>query len=94
VTVEQEVQVQTGELTGRQRKIRDEFVPRRGFWSDGWQRVLELAPDIMAAYTDLSAHSWEHGSLDPKTCEFMYIATTASATHIHPIVSSPASPES
>jgi alkylhydroperoxidase/carboxymuconolactone decarboxylase family protein YurZ len=39
----------------------------------------------MAAYTDLSAYAWETGSLDAKTREFMYIATTAAVTHIHPI---------
>jgi alkylhydroperoxidase/carboxymuconolactone decarboxylase family protein YurZ len=74
-----------GELTAEQRDIRAEFVRRRGYWADDWQLILELAPEIMAAYTDLSAYAWETGSLDPKTREFMYIATTAAVTHIHPI---------
>jgi alkylhydroperoxidase/carboxymuconolactone decarboxylase family protein YurZ len=74
-----------GELSAEQRKIRAEFIRRRGYWADDWQLILELAPEIMAAYTDLSAYAWETGSLDPKTREFMYIATTAAVTHIHPI---------
>jgi alkylhydroperoxidase/carboxymuconolactone decarboxylase family protein YurZ len=73
------------ELTAAQREIRAEFVRRRGYWADDWQLILELAPDIMAAYTDVSAYAWENGSLDAKTREFMYIATTAAVTHIHPI---------
>ena len=44
-----------GELSAAQREIRDEFVRRRGDWADDWQLILELAPEIMAAYTDLSA---------------------------------------
>jgi alkylhydroperoxidase/carboxymuconolactone decarboxylase family protein YurZ len=74
-----------GELSAEQREIRAEFVRRRGYWADDWQLILELAPDIMAAYTDLSAYAWETGSLDAKTREFMYIATTAAVSHIHPI---------
>jgi alkylhydroperoxidase/carboxymuconolactone decarboxylase family protein YurZ len=74
-----------GKLSAAQREIRAEFVRRRGYWADDWQLILELAPDIMEAYTDLSAYAWETGLLDAKTREFMYIATTAAVTHIHPI---------
>lgn len=73
------------ELSAEQREIRAEFVRRRGYWADDWQLILELAPDIMAAYTGLSAYAWETGTLDAKTREFMYIATTAAVSHIHPI---------
>jgi alkylhydroperoxidase/carboxymuconolactone decarboxylase family protein YurZ len=73
------------ELSDAQREIRAKFVRRRGYWADDWQLILELAPEIMAAYTDVSAYAWENGSLDPKTREFMYIATTAAVSHIHPI---------
>lgn len=72
-------------LTPEQRRIRDEFIRRRGYWADDWQLILELAPTVMEAYTDFSAYAWEHGTLDRKTREFMYIATTAVVTHIHPI---------
>jgi alkylhydroperoxidase/carboxymuconolactone decarboxylase family protein YurZ len=72
-------------LTDDQRRIRDGFNKRRGYWADDWQLILELAPSVMEAYTDVSAHAWEHGTLDAKTREFMYIATTSVVTHIHPI---------
>ena len=73
------------ELSAEQLEIRAEFIRRRGYWADDWQLILELAPDIMAAYTGLSAYAWETGTLDAKTREFMYIATTAAVSHIHPI---------
>jgi len=72
-------------LSPQQREIRADFIRRRGYWAGDWQLILELAPEIMAAYTDISAYAWETGSLDAKTREFMYIATTAAVTHIHPI---------
>jgi alkylhydroperoxidase/carboxymuconolactone decarboxylase family protein YurZ len=68
-----------------QTRIRDEFIRRRGYWADDWQLILDMAPGIMAAYTGFSAHSADHGSLDPKTREFIFIANTAVVTHIHPI---------
>ncbi len=73
------------EPDARRRAIREEFTRRRGYWADDWQLILDLDPDVMAAYTDVSAFAWEHGVLDTKTREFMYIATTAAVTHIHPI---------
>jgi alkylhydroperoxidase/carboxymuconolactone decarboxylase family protein YurZ len=72
-------------LTPEQRRIREGFTQRRGYWADDWQLILELAPEVMQAYTDFSAYAWEHGTLDRKTREFMYIATTSVVTHIHPI---------
>lgn len=73
------------EMTPEQIRIRDEFIRRRGYWADDWQLILELAPGVMDAYTDFSAHSADHGTLDPKTREFIFIANTAVVTHIHPI---------
>ena len=63
-----------------QARIRDEFIRRRGYWADDWQLILEMAPGVMAAYTDFSAHSADHGTLDPKTREFIFIANTAVVT--------------
>src|ERR1700710_2708657 len=73
------------ELSDEQRRIREDFERRRGYWADDWQMILELAPEVMEAYTDLSAYPGEHGTLDAKTREFMYITTTAVVTHIHPL---------
>lgn len=72
-------------MPAEETRIRDEFIRRRGYWADDWQLILEMAPGIMEAYTGFSAHSADHGTLDPKTREFIFIANTAVVTHIHPI---------
>lgn len=72
------------ELTAEQIAIRDGFVRRRGYWSPDWQIVLELHPEFMSAYTELSSYAVEHGTLDLKLRELIYVATCASVTHIHP----------
>jgi len=68
-------------LTDWQREVRDAFYRRRGYWAGDWDILNRLDVDFMAAYTDLSAYAKEHGSLDEKTREFVYIATCASVTH-------------
>jgi alkylhydroperoxidase/carboxymuconolactone decarboxylase family protein YurZ len=75
----------TTELTERQREIRDAFVRRRGYWADDWQLILEMDPQFLAAYTDVSAYAMEHGALDRRTRELIYVATGAGVTHQHPI---------
>lgn len=72
------------DLTQDQIRIREAFIVRRGYWSDDWQIVLELHPEFMAAYTELSSYAVEHGTLDLKLRELIYVATCASVTHIHP----------
>jgi len=68
-------------LTDRQRDVRDAFIRRRGYWADDWDLINRLDVDFMSAYTELSSYAKEHGSLDEKTREFVYIATCASVTH-------------
>jgi AhpD family alkylhydroperoxidase len=73
------------ELTARQQEIKDEFQRRRGYWAPDWELILGLDPEFLAAYTDLSAYAVEHGGLDLRTRELIYVATCASVTHQHPI---------
>lgn len=73
------------ELTARQQEIKAEFQRRRGYWADDWEIILGLDPEFLAAYTDLSAYAVEHGGLDLRTRELIYVATCASVTHQHPI---------
>jgi alkylhydroperoxidase/carboxymuconolactone decarboxylase family protein YurZ len=73
------------ELTDRQRLIRDEFTRRRSYWADDWQLILELDAEFMAAYTDVSAYAVEHGGLDLRMRELIYVACGSQVTHQHPI---------
>lgn len=78
------------ELTARQIEIRDAFVRRRGYWADDWQLILELDPEFLSKYTDLSAFAAENaspvedGGLDRKSRELIYVALCSQLTHPHP----------
>lgn len=69
----------------RRQEIREAFERRRGYWAADWQMLLELDPEFLAAYTEMSAYSGEHGELEPRLRELIYVATCASVTHQHPI---------
>ena len=69
-------------LTDRQEQIKAEFTAKRGYWNEFWDGFLRLDPEFFATYTAMSAHSWEHGTLEPKVKEFIYCAFDASATHM------------
>lgn len=77
-------------LTPRQVEVRDEFVRRRGYWADDWQLILELDPEFLARYTNLSAFASENarpvdaGGLPRKDRELIYVALCAQLTHPHP----------
>lgn len=70
-------------LSEHQQRIKAEFTATRGYWHAFWDEMLELDPEIFAAYTDLSAHPWRHGTLEPKVKEFVYIAFDTAATHLY-----------
>jgi len=45
--------------------------------------MLELDPELFAAYLDFSALPWRSGVLEPKVKELIYIAFDAAATHLY-----------
>jgi alkylhydroperoxidase/carboxymuconolactone decarboxylase family protein YurZ len=71
------------ELTERKKKLRDEFIEARGYWSPFWDGLLELDEDFFEAYTNFSSVPWRNGPLEPKVKEFVYIAVDAAATHLY-----------
>jgi alkylhydroperoxidase/carboxymuconolactone decarboxylase family protein YurZ len=70
-------------LTDREAEIKAEFVDKRGYWNAFWDGLLRLDAEFFAAYTAFSAHPWEHGTLDPKLREMVYIAFDTAATHMY-----------
>jgi alkylhydroperoxidase/carboxymuconolactone decarboxylase family protein YurZ len=70
-------------LTPRQEQIKQQFIERRGTWSDAWQATLELDPEFLRAYLDLSMVPWQKNHLDAKTKELIYIAVDGNATHLY-----------
>jgi len=45
--------------------------------------MLELDPELFAAYTEFSSVPWRSGTLSPKVKEFVYIAFDTAATHLY-----------
>lgn len=64
-------------------RIKQDFISARGYWSRGWDPLLELAPEYFEAYARLSSAPWLHGTLSPKVKEFIYIAIDSSTTHMY-----------
>jgi len=67
----------------RKAAIKQEFIDARGYWSRGWDPLLDLAPDFFAAYAHLSSVPWQNGTLSPKVKELIYIAIDSSTTHMY-----------
>ncbi|MFI5913277.1 carboxymuconolactone decarboxylase family protein [Dactylosporangium sp. NPDC051541] len=70
-------------LTERQERIKAEFTKTRGYWHAFWDEMLELDPEMFAAYTEFSSVPWRSGPLEPKVKEFIYIAFDTAATHLY-----------
>jgi alkylhydroperoxidase/carboxymuconolactone decarboxylase family protein YurZ len=68
----------------RKARIKQDFIDARGYWSWGWDPLLDMAPDYFAAYAKLSSVPWKPGSvLSPKVKELLYIAIDSSTTHMY-----------
>jgi alkylhydroperoxidase/carboxymuconolactone decarboxylase family protein YurZ len=72
-------------MTAEDRKasIKQAFIDARGYWSRGWDPLLDLAPDYFEAYAKLSSVPWTTGTLPPKIKELLYIAIDSSTTHMY-----------
>jgi alkylhydroperoxidase/carboxymuconolactone decarboxylase family protein YurZ len=70
-------------LTERQQELKAQFIDSRGYWHEFWDGMLEMDPELFAAYLDFSALPWRSGVLEPKVKELIYIAFDAAATHLY-----------
>ena len=70
-------------LNAYQEEVKAEFTKTRGYWHPFWDEMLELDPELFAAYTEFSSVPWKHGTLSPKLKEFVYIAFDTAATHLY-----------
>jgi len=71
------------ELTEYQSQVKADFTKTRGYWHSFWDEMLELDPQLFAAYTEFSSVPWHTGPLEPKIKEFIYIAFDTAATHLY-----------
>ncbi|MBO0769722.1 MAG: carboxymuconolactone decarboxylase family protein [Solirubrobacterales bacterium] len=72
-----------GPLNAYQQQLKEEFTRARGYWNPFWDEMLELDPEMFAAYTEFSSVPWRSGTLEPKVKEFIYIAFDTAATHLY-----------
>jgi alkylhydroperoxidase/carboxymuconolactone decarboxylase family protein YurZ len=70
-------------LDDYQEALKAEFTRTRGYWHPFWDDMLELDPEVFAAYTEFSSIPWRSGTLEPKVKEFVYIAFDTAATHLY-----------
>ena len=71
-------------MTVDKARIKQDFIDARGYWSWGWDPLLDMAPEYFAAYAKLSSVPWKPGSaLSAKVKELLYIAIDSSTTHMY-----------
>lgn len=71
------------ELSETQRRLKDEFVSRRGHWPDAYEQLLRFDPEFFERYVHLSTHPERRGVLDPKVREFIHIVINCTpAIHV------------
>jgi alkylhydroperoxidase/carboxymuconolactone decarboxylase family protein YurZ len=63
-------------------KLKQEFIERRGYWSEAWDLVLDLDADYFRSYMELSAGR-SPKALDPKVRELVLLAVDITATHLY-----------
>jgi alkylhydroperoxidase/carboxymuconolactone decarboxylase family protein YurZ len=83
VLVEKGLRTGPSELTEYQEQVKADFTKTRGYWHEFWDEMLELDPELFAAYTEFSSVPWRSGTLSPKVKEFVYIAFDTAATHLY-----------
>ena len=70
-------------LTDFQLQQKAEFTKTRGYWHGFFDELLELDPELFAAYTEFSSMPWRNGPLTPAEKELIYIAYDIAATHLY-----------
>jgi alkylhydroperoxidase/carboxymuconolactone decarboxylase family protein YurZ len=70
-------------LTPYQEEQKAEFTKTRGYWHSFFDELLELDPELFAAYTEFSSVPWRNGPLTPAEKELIYIAYDIAATHLY-----------
>jgi len=70
-------------MTPDQRRAKERFIARRGFWHASLDPLLWLNPRLFERYVDYSALSLRTSLLSPKEREFIYIAIDCNANHLY-----------
>lgn len=72
-----------GVLNARQQRLKEQFIRRRGGWTNRWNCLLQTDEAFFEAYTDFSSVPWENEpALPAKVREFIYVAIDGSTAHL------------
>lgn len=71
------------ELNEKQQELKDRFVKENGYWREDLEQSLKLDPEMFEGFLDYVKAFEEHGVLDAKTKELVYIAVNASPTAVN-----------
>lgn len=63
--------------------LKAEIISERGYWARFHDVLLENAPKFLKAYVHFQAAPTRSKTLEPKLCEFIYIAVDASVNHMY-----------
>ncbi|MGN6502011.1 MAG: carboxymuconolactone decarboxylase family protein [Pseudolysinimonas sp.] len=69
-------------LSPRQEEIKAAFIDVHGGWDEGWQSILELDPEFLAAYLSFEAAPQRGGHLDAKARALIALTVDAATTHL------------
>jgi alkylhydroperoxidase/carboxymuconolactone decarboxylase family protein YurZ len=61
----------------------ESWVEAHGAWNEDWDDFLAVDPGFFERFTDLAAHPWRHGPLEPKVKALVLLAIDAAATHLY-----------
>jgi alkylhydroperoxidase/carboxymuconolactone decarboxylase family protein YurZ len=71
------------EISSEAEAIKNEFIARRGYWTEAREQLARLSPDLFRAYMTLSSAPWVIGTLEPKIVELIFVAIDCSVAHMH-----------
>src|SRR5690606_31586517 len=70
------------EATARQ-QLKDDVLRLRGYWHKFHDGLMDMAPDYLAAYLAFQNAPAVSANIEPKVCEFIYIAADGAVSHLY-----------
>lgn len=74
---------QSADLASEKKRIKEEFIRRRGFWTDTWNPLLDTDATFFEAYMDFSSFASSSSTLEPKYREIVVLAFDAATHHLY-----------
>lgn len=73
----------SSDRTETQQRIKERYERERGYWAPYWDDLLDVDPEFLERYLELSGHPMRDGPLDEKTKELVFVAADAACTTLY-----------